>query len=436
MEWWVIFLGFCAVLMAALLSGIPVAFAFIFVNILGVYFFMGGTAGFYSLITSLRSSVCVFTLIPIPLFILMGEVLFFSGIASRILDVFDMWLARLPGRLSLVAVGAGTLFAAMSGSSLSTTAMLASLLAPDMMKRGYNTRMILGPIMGGGLLAVIIPPSILAVIFASIGGIDVGKLLIAGVVPGLVLSFLFACYIIGACLYNPSLAPRITVTPMPLSKKLLSIVQALVPAAIIIFLVLGTIFAGVCTPTESSALGALGCFVMAAAYKKLNWGLIKASVAGCVRTTVMILIIVTGSIAFSQILSFTGATRGFCELAGALPIAPVFVLIAMIIVLLLLGMWIDQISMIMIAVPIFVPIAKFLEFELIWVGILLLLSIELGLITPPFGMSFFVVKGSVPADITMGEVYRSGLPFVLLGLVVLALILVFPPLANWLPGFM
>ncbi len=341
-----------------------------------------------------------------------------------------------PVLAAIVAVGSGTLFAAMSGSSLSTTAMLASLLAPDMMKRGYNTRMVLGPIMGGGLLAVIIPPSILAVIFASIGGIDVGKLLIAGFVPGLVLSFLFACYIIGACLYNPSLAPRITVTPMPLSKKLLSIVHAVLPAAIIIFLVLGTTFAGVCTPTESSALGALGCFVIAAAYKKLNWGLIKASVASCVRTTVMILIIVTGSIAFSQILSFTGATRGFCELAGALPIAPVFVLIAMIIVLLFLGMWIDQISMIMIAVPIFVPIAKFLEFELIWVGILLLLSIELGLITPPFGMSFFVVKGSVPADITMGEVYRSGLPFALLGLVVLALILVFPPLANWLPGFM
>jgi tripartite ATP-independent transporter DctM subunit len=436
MEWWVIFLGFCAVLMAALLSGIPVAFAFIFVNILGVYFFMGGTAGWYSLIHSLRSSVGIFTLIPIPLFILMGEVLFFSGIASRILDVFDMWLARLPGRLSLVAVGSGTLFAAMSGSSLSTTAMLASLLAPDMMKRGYNTRMILGPIMGGGLLAVIIPPSILAVIFASIGGIDVGKLLIAGVVPGLVLSFLFCCYIIGACLYNPSLVPRITVTPMPLSKKLLSIVQAVLPAAIIIFLVLGTIFAGVCTPTEASALGALGCYILAAAYKKLNWGLIKASVASCVRTTVMILIIVTGSIAFSQVLAFTGATRGLCELAGALPIAPVFVLIAMIIVLLFLGCWIDQISMIMIAVPIFIPIAKFFEFELIWVGILLLLSIELGLITPPFGMSFFVVKGSVPADITMEEIYRSGLPFVLLGLVVIALILVFPSLANWLPGFM
>jgi len=436
MEWWVIFLGFCAVLMVALLSGIPVAFAFIGIGILGMYFFMGGTAGLHALITSLRSSVGIFTLIPIPLFILMGEVLFRAGIASRILDVFDMWLGRLPGRLSLVAVSSGTLFAALSGSALGTTAMLGSLLAPDMMRRGYNIRMIVGPIMGGGMLAVIIPPSILAVMFGSIAVIDVGKLLIGGVIPGLVLSLLFACYIVAACIYNPSLAPRMTVTAVPLSKKLLSSARALMPAAIIIFLVLGTIFAGVATPTEASALGALGCFIIAAGYKRLNWGLIKASVAGCVKLTVMILIIVTGSIAFSQILAFTGATRGFCELAGALPIAPVFILIAMITVLLLLGMWIDQVSMIMIAVPIFIPIAKFLEFDLIWVGILLLLAIELGIITPPFGMSFFVMKGVVPADIPIGEVYRSGLPFVLLGLVVIALILVFPPLANWLPGFM
>ncbi len=361
MEWWVIFLGFCAVLMVALLSGIPVAFAFILVGILGMYFFMGGTAGFYSLIHSLRSSVGIFTLIPIPLFILMGEVLFLSGIASRILDIFDMWLARLPGRLSLVAVGSGTLFAALSGSALGTTAMLSSLLVPEMMRRGYNIRMILGPIMGGGMLAVIIPPSVLAVVFASIGGIDVGKLLIAGIIPGLLLSFFFSCYIVGACLYNPSLAPRIETPPMPLSRKLLSSARGLLPAAIIIFLVLGTIFAGVCTPTEASALGALGCYILAAIYKRLNWGLIKASVKGCVKTTVMILIIVTGSIAFSQVLAFSGSTRALCELATALPVAPIFILVAMISILMFLGTLIDQIYMIMIAVTIFFPIAKSLE---------------------------------------------------------------------------
>lgn len=436
MEWWVIFLIFSAVLLAALLSGIPVAFAFIFVDILGVYFFMGGTVGWYSLIHSLRSSVGIFTLIPIPLFILMGEVLFHAGIASRVLDAVDMCLARLPGRLSLVGVGSGTLFAALSGSALGTTAMLGSLLAPDMMRRGYNIRMILGPIMGGGMLAVIIPPSILAVVLGSLGGIPVGKLLIGGIIPGLVISFLFACYIIGACLHNPSLAPRMKVTAVPLSKKLVRTLQALVPAAIIIFLVLGTIFAGVCTPTEAAALGAMGCFMLAAAYKKLDWRLIKASVAGCVKTTVMILMIVTGSIAFSQILAFTGATRGLMELVGGLPVAPVFILISMIVVLLVLGCFIDQVSMIMIATPIFLPIAKFLEFELVWVGILMLLAIELGIITPPFGMGMFVIKGSVPADIPMAEVYRAGLPFVMLGLVAIALVLVFPPLATLLPGFM
>jgi len=436
MEWWVIILITFAVLLAALFSGIPVAFAFIVIDIIGMYFFMGGTAGLHSLITSMRSSVSSFTLIPIPLFILMGEVLFRAGIASRILDVFDIWLARLPGRLSLVAVSAGTLFAALSGSSLGTTAMLGSLLAPDMMKRGYKNSMIIGPIIGGGALAVIIPPSILTVILGSLGGISVGKLLIGGIVPGLIIASLFMIYIIMSCKINPALAPGVETSAIPLSKKLLTGVRALLPAAIIIFLVLGTIFAGVCTPTEAAALGAFGCFILAAGYRKLNWSLIRESLNGCTRTTVMILLIVTGSIAFSQILSFTGATHGMCELAANLPVAPFLIVIGIIIVLLILGCFIDQISMLMISVPIFTPIAAALEFDLVWFGILLLLSITFGLITPPFGMLFFVIKGSMPVDIPMADVYRAGLPFVILGVVVLALVLAFPPLANWLPQLM
>jgi len=436
MEWWVILLITFAVLLAVLFSGIPVAFAFIAIDIIGMYFFMGGMAGLHSLVTSLRSSVSIFTLIPIPLFILMGEVLFRAGIASRILDVFDIWLARLPGRLSLVAVSAGTLFAALSGSSLGTTAMLGSLLAPDMMKRGYKSNMIIGPIIGGGTLAVIIPPSILTVILGGLGNISVGKLLIAGIIPGLIIASLFMLYIVMACKLNPVLAPRVEVSAIPFSKKLMIGVRALLPAAIIIFLVLGTIFAGICTPTEAAALGALGCFILAAGYRKLDWGLMKESINSCTKTTVMVLLIVTGSIAFSQILSFTGATRGLCELVANLPVAPLLVVLGILIVLLILGCFIDQISMLMIGVPIFIPIAAALGFDLVWFGILLLLSITFGLITPPFGMLFFVIKGSMPVDIPMADVYRAGLPFVILGVVALGLVFVFPPLANWLPGFM
>lgn len=436
MEWLISLVVITATLVVFLFLGVPVFASFWITISIGFFLFMGGLSAFPALITSLRSSVAIFTLTPVPFFILMGETLFISGLASGIINALEIWLQRFPGRLSAVAVAAGTVCAALSGSSLGDCAMLASVLTPDMRKRGYNPLMITGPIMAGAMLAVIIPPSVLIVIIGSLGEISVGKFLIAGIVPGLIMATLFICYIAVVCSRHPELVPPVDITPMPLAKKLKESAVSLFPAVILIFLVLGTIFLGVCTPTEASAIGAFGTLVLAAAYRKLNWKVLKECVLTSVKVASLALIIATGSMAFSQLLGFTGSASTIMQIATSLPVVPILIVVSTLVLLLIMGCFIDQISMIMIGVPIFIPIAIALGFDPLWYGILFLLAIAMGYITPPFGMLFFVIKGVIPADISMGTVMRSGVPYLILGIVTMILILLFPPLATWLPGLM
>jgi tripartite ATP-independent transporter DctM subunit len=436
MEWWASMLILFGGLMLLLMVGIPVAFSFWIVVTAG-FFFAGGVACLYPVVTSLRSSIAVFTFLPVPLFIIMGDVLFQSGIGGRILDVFEIWLGRLPGRLSLVAVGVGTLFAALSGSSLGTTAMLTASLGPDMSKRGYDKKMIIGPIMAGGMLSVIIPPSILLVLLGGLTGISVAKLLLAGIIPGLLMALFFAGYIVITCMRNPSLIPSAAgMSVLPLSKKIREAV-AVVPAVVIIFLVLGTIFLGIATPTESSALGAFGCFVLAFVQRRLNdWGMMKKIVMSSVKVTAVTMIITTGSMAFSQLLAMIGATKGLMEVATNLKVHPLLIISLTLVILLLLGCFIDQISMLMVGAPLFVPLAIALGFDPIWYGLLFTIAITLGFLTPPFGMLFFVVKGTMKEDISMGTIYRSGIPYVILGCITLIILMFVPKLVTLLPEMM
>ena len=438
MEWWAITLILFCGLILLLMLGIPVAFSFWIIVVFGFFFFAGGMAGLKWVVTSLRSSVAVFTFLPVPLFIIMGGVLFQSGMGGRILDVFEIWLGNLPGRLSLVAVGVGTLFAALSGSSLGTTAMLSASLASDMSQRGYQSKMTVGPIMAGGMISVVIPPSILLVLLGGLARVSVAELLLAGIIPGLLLSLLFAGYIVITCMRNPSLIPSaLPMTALPLSKKIHAAAVEVAPVGIIIFLVLGTIFIGVATPTEASALGASGCFVLAFAQKRINnWGIVKKILMSSVRTTAATIIIVTGSMAFSQLLALTGGTKALMEIATGLAVHPLLIVSLTLFILILLGCFVDQISMLMIGVPIFVPLVQTLGLDPIWYGILFVIAITLGFITPPFGMLFFVVKGTMKEYISMATIYSSGVPYLILGVMVLIILMFVPKLVTWLPGLM
>lgn len=433
MEWYWILLIIVGGLLLGLMSGLPVFAAFILIDIVGVLLFMGGPSGLSSLIRSILDSIGKFTLAPVPLFIVMGEVIFVSGMATKAVDVVERILYRLPGRLSMVAIGAGALFDCLSGSALGTCAMFGSLLVPEMTKRNYSKYMSMGPIMAGSALAVVIPPSTLAIVLAAQAGISIGKLLIAGFLPGFMLASLFACYIIVSCVVKPGLAPAGESLKTSSSKLLMDFLKYLLPLSLIVLAVLGSIFSGIATPTEASALGALTSFILAGVYGRISVNVVLTSARRCLAISTMIFMIVAGSVAFSQLLAFTGITRGIVEMATNLPVPPIIIIASILCLLILMGTMIEQISMIMIGVPIFMPVATALGYDPIWFGILMLLCITLGLITPPFGLLLFIMKGVTSAHTKMSDVYYSAIPFIILALLGIFLILIFPGIAVWLP---
>jgi tripartite ATP-independent transporter DctM subunit len=436
MEWQFVLLMIVGGLLLSLMSGLPVFAAFLLIDVIGILFFMGGPSGLSSLVRSMLDSIGKFTLTPVPLFIIMGEVIFVSGMASKAIDVVERLLYRLPGRLSMVAIGAGALFDCLSGSALGTCAMFGSLLVPEMTKRNYSKYMSMGPIMAGSALAVVIPPSTLAIVLAAQAGISIGKLLIAGFVPGFLIACLFACYIIVSCLLRPEMAPAGETLKSSSSNLANDFVKYLMPLSLIVFAVLGGIFSGIATPTEASALGALTSFILAGVYGRLSKDVIVTSARRCLAISTMIFMIVAGSVAFSQLLAFTGITRGIVEVATNLPLPPKLIITLILVLLVLMGTMIEQISMIMIGVPIFMPVASALGYDPIWFGLLMLVCITIGLITPPFGLLLFIMKGVTPADTKMSDVYYSAFPFIILALIGILLILVFPDIAVWLPNRM
>ncbi|MCK4721649.1 MAG: TRAP transporter large permease subunit, partial [Dehalococcoidia bacterium] len=402
MEWQIALLLFFGSLIFLLALGMPVAFSFLLVNIVFMFLFWGGQAGLEQLIESLFVSVASFTLLPIPLFIIMGEVMFRSGVAPRMMDALDKWLGRLPGRLGLLAVGGGTLFGTLSGASMASTAVLGSVLVPEMEKRGYKKPMSLGPILGSGGLAIMIPPSNLAVLLGAVGEISVGRILIAIIIPGLLMAILYATYIIMRCRLQPSIAPAYDIIPPSLSDKLVSTVRYVLPLGFIVFLVVGLIFLGVATPSEAAATGALGTFILAAFYRKLSWDVVKKSVSSTLQVTVMMFMIIAGATAFSHVVAYSGASHGLVQFAMALPLTPVLIIAAMLAVSLFLGMFINLLAIIMLTLPLFIPVVHALGFDPVWFAVIFLLTLEMGATSPPFGLSLFVMKGVAPPGTTMG----------------------------------
>lgn len=436
MEWLLPLVIIFSSLVVLLATRLPVAFCFLTFNLAAAYFIWGGELGLYQLVLSIFSSVTMFSLLPVPLFILMGEVLFHSGLAFRAIDVLDKWMGRLPGRLGLVAVGSGSILAALSGSSMGTTAMMGSILSPEMERRGYKKPMSIGPIIGSGGLAIMIPPSALAVILAALAQISVGQLLVAGIIPGLLMATLYGGYIILRCWLQPSIAPPYTPTPTPLTERLISTVRYVLPFGLIIFVVIGFILMGVATPTESAAMGALACYILTIFYGRFGWKLIKKSITGTLRITVMMLMILTGAVAFSQILAFTGASKGLGQFVTGLDVAPMILMILMQVVILFLGTFMEQVSIMMITFPIFMPLVRDIGVHPILFGLLVLLSLEISMGTPPFGFLLFVMKGIAPPDTTMADIYRAAFPFIICDLIAMGVIFAFPQIALWLPSIM
>jgi tripartite ATP-independent transporter DctM subunit len=436
MEWLTTLLVILLGLFLLFSLGVPVAFSFLLVNMTAAVFLWGGHAGLDQIILSIYGSVINFTMLPIPLFILMGELMFRSGVAPKMIETLDKWIGALPGRLSLMAVMSGTLFSTLSGSSMASTAMLGSVLLPEMEKRGYSKSMTLGPILGSGGLAIMIPPSALGVVLASLARFSVGDLLIAIIVPGFILAALYIGYIVIRSMLQPSLAPAYEIQSIPFSEKLKASVRYILPLGSIVFLVIGLIFLGVATPTESAALGALGCFVLAVVYQGLRWSVLKAAFLGTIRSTVMIFLILSASVAFSQIMAYTQATSELVMLITDLDLHPLLLIVAMQVVMLFMGTFLESMPIMMITIPIFLPIIKALGIDPIWFGVVMLLNMEMAMTSPPFGLSLFVMKGVSPEGVNLRDIYTAAIPFLLCDLVGMALIMIFPALVLWLPSLM
>lgn len=434
MEWYealALLLGVIVFLMA---MGMPVALAFLAANIVGAWVFMGGERGIGQLLNNGLGSLTKFALVPIPLFLLMGEIFFHTGLGGRMFNAIDKLLGRLSGRLSYVTVLGGTAFSTLSGSSMGSTALLGSLMVPEMSQRGYKSHMSIGPILGTGGLAIIIPPSALAVLLATLAQIDVGALLIAGVIPGLILAGFYIGTIWLQTKLDPTAAPAYDVEPMSFSSKIGLLLREVVPMVGVMVVIIILMINGFVTPSEAAAFGALGVLILAAVFRCLTWEAMRKSVTGALKVTLMAYLIVFGSATFSQLLAFSGASRGLVNWAISFELAPIAMLLVMFAVLLLLGMFMEQISMMLLTVPIFFPLAMNLGYDPIWFGLIMLLALEISFTTPPFGLLLFVMKGVAPPGTTMRAIYTSAFPFIGCSLLLVALLVLFPQIALWLPG--
>lgn len=436
MEWWVYLLAFFSGLGVLLLIGLPVAFAFMLVNLVGVYFLWGGVSGFNQIILSIESSISTFVLVPVPMFVLMGAIMFHSGIARKMIEVLDHWIGFIAGRLAVLAILTGAVLGALTGVAMGSVAILGSTLVPEMRQRAYAKSMMLGPILASGSLAILIPPSTLAIILASLGGFSVAKILVAIVVPGLLLAVMYASYIIVRCTLNPELAPPYEVPHVPMAQRLReTVIHLLPPISVIVFVIL-SIFFGVATPTEAAALGAFATFVLAGLYGKLSWPVLRSGIGSATSLSIMVLIILTGSAGFSQLLSFSGVTTAITSFATDLPVHPLVLLILMQLVVIFLGMFLEQTSIILVTVPIFLPIIKVMGWDPIWFGTIMMLNLEMATITPPFGLSLFVMKGIAPPSVTIGDIYKAAVPFIMINLLLMVLMVFFPDIVLWLPSLM
>ncbi|HET7297749.1 MAG TPA: TRAP transporter large permease [Burkholderiales bacterium] len=419
---------------ALMFLGLPVAFAFLAINLIGAAIYLGGEPGLVQFARNGVQSVTSFALTPIPLFILMGEVLFHTGLAVKVIDGIERLIRHVPGRLAVVAVVAGTVFSAISGSTIATTAMLGSLMLPVMLARGYHPTISTGPIMAIGAVDMLIPPSALTVLLGSLSGISISKLLVGGILPGLALSVIFIAYIVVRVRLEPQLAPNTPFEEFHGWRRLQPFVQYVLPLVSIFVIVVGAMIAGWATPTECAALGAFATIVLALLYRALTLRNLVRALRGTAGISGMILFIIVGATTFSQILSFSGASSGLAQMITDSGLPPLAIIAGMMLFLIFLGIFVEQVSMMMITLPIFMPIVQQMGVDLVWFGVMFLICMQLGLLMPPHGLLLMTMKGVAPPQVTMMHIFRAVAPFLLISIAVLILVFFVPALANWLPN--
>ncbi len=436
MTWWMILSGGISMLLVLLLLGIPIFVAFLIMNAAGVLYLLG-PSGFGMFANSIYTTGTIEALAAVPLFILMGELLFRSGAMEVLLNSLDRLVGKIRGRQYVVCVLLSAILGALSGAAMAVAGLLGRSLYPTMIRRGYDKNLTAGTMLGGASLDPIIPPSVLAIVIATLAQVSTGKMLIAGVIPGLFLAGMFLVYVLIRVRLNPKLAPDISTEiqdPATRGSALMAIVRML-PAGLIFFLVMGLIMLGIATPTEAAATGVFGSLLLTWYYGAFSRKLVVEALFAAVTVAAMLLVVMTCAAMFSQLLAFTGATGALGDWVVKLDLPGPLMLFIMLLIPFVLFMFLDQITLLMVLIPIFQPLLKVYGFDPIWFWTLLLIVASVGGISPPFGYTLFAFKSAVP-NMSLTDLFRAAWPYVWIIMFGLLIMAIFPSLITYLPGVM
>lgn len=431
-----VLLMFPGVLLSIFL-GVPVAISLMGMSLIFGYVGFGDAVG-PMLIRRVWDVANNYVLAAVPLFVFMGSMLEASGIAARLFESMIQWTGRLRGGLAVGTVIMCTIFAAATGIIGASEVVIGLLAIPAMMARKYHKGLICGTICAGGSLGTIIPPSVVIVVYGPAAGLSVGRLLMAAVFPGLLLSTLYILYIVARCFLRPADGPGLPPEEMgkPLGEKLVLTATSLVPPLLLIFAVMGTILLGWAAPTEAAALGAFGAVILTIVYRKMSWSTFRDACINTLRISAMIMLVLTGGTMYTGVFLGMGGGQVTEQLLQALNLSPWAMVILFLLVAFIAGFLLDWISVLLIFVPIFVPLVQKMGFDPIWFSMLFLIMIQTSYLTPPMAPAIFYLKGIVPPEIHVTDMFRGVVPYVGLQLIGIALIMLFPQIALWLPEAM
>jgi tripartite ATP-independent transporter DctM subunit len=424
---------FFGLLLVFLMAGVPLVFVLGGVSVIFLYFQMG-SVGFYIVASKFWDSMTSFTLVAIPMFVYMAMLLERSGVAHKLYQMMHLWWGGVRGGLAIGTVAICALFAAMSGISGAAVVTMGTIALPRMLERGYDKKLALGAINAGGGWGILIPPSILMVLYALITEVSVGRLFASGIGPGILLFVLVSIYIGARSWLQPSLAPALPPEERGDWGEKLRSLRAVVLPIFIVIIVLGAIFGGFATPTEAAAIGVFGALVAAAVHRTMSVKMLRESAIQTLRLTTLIMWILFAAHAFSTAYTTLGAHEFIQGLMSHIPGGKWGALVFMMVVLLLLGMVLDPVGIMLITLPVFLPVVEAAQFDPIWFGVLFIIMMEIGYMTPPFGFNLFYIKGVAPPGVTMSDIYTSVIPYVIVTLIGVVLIVLFPQIALYFPN--
>jgi C4-dicarboxylate transporter, DctM subunit len=420
-----------ALMFALFAMGVEISIALGIVGVVGLLYLKGWTVGLGVVGSIAWSNATSFSFIAVPLFVFMSGILLHSGIGRGLYTAVARWVSFLPGGLAVASIFSCAIFAAISGSSVATAATIGMIAIPEMERRGYARPLICGSLAAGGTLGILIPPSIPMIIYGVMTETSIGHLYMAGIVPGIVLAGLFAAFVVAYAALWPEVAPRSEADRGTFVDKLRSIYEV-APVALLIIVVLGSMYVGLVTPTEAAALGSLVSMLLAAVARKLTWRALRETFHATVRTTSMVMLIIIFASIFSHVIALIGAPRALFDAVVALGMPRWAFFAAVFTFLLLIAYALEELSVMIILLPILFPLITGLGFDPIWFGVIMVVWLEIGLITPPVGLNLFVIQGLTPGasarDITVGTT-----PYVILMIVLVILLFLYPDLALWLP---